>query len=858
MGRRGRVTKGFPWVAAALLLRAYMRASASTDDTWVVSSSQRMCDGTYVYENCGFDLCRQRCSAEPQCVAFWGAPQNDGSCYLALDSCAEVASQFAAYKVWYRPVSDIPWARSSLTRKCDAGPLRPYQGVVYFDLCKALCIEEDRCVAFWGAPLGDGSCWLTYDYCTEVAAAAGTQTSYRVWYRPGSDWDTSSFQRACDSSAETQSLGLIGFDACIQSCIQEDRCVAIWGSPFLDGSCFLAFDSCAEEFFSHISYKIWYRPPISTTPTSSSETTSTTTSHVTGTTTSHTETTVSHTSEATVSHAMGTVVSHMSGDGSAAVVQVVAEYTADETLPLDVKESDLMSSIVYKTAKKKGLEVALSVPASDLTITGFALGARRLSTAVRRLSDTVSVTTSFEVKTASTSAATAVSTRIAGASAAIKAATDSAMAEADWSGESVITVAPTMTAPTVANPTLVAITISPTTTDMATRSSSTASSTTTVASTAGESQPAATVADVSSADTIVIVVAIAGASFVIAVLMAVTFLWNRGRRLAASPAVMGDVVLSESEVGNGNEMPEHEMPEQPPVVMQDVSDRSRMLGISLEFAIRIFPDEAREMKGRLLKQALSKPVRSTVEDRSLTVADTDVHHLNFIELADIVAHGEVAYGKGIICPRDGKLDCSIVDAVHSRGASARATMFLSWFWQYKLSLVLSALRKYQERQAHPEKCFLWWCFFGNNQFRILGSKQQQDFFTLKAVFSTQLRNVGRMVALMDKVADSRYVSRLWCLFEVYTVSTEKLPFEVVLPESASVEIDKLLKGGLGQLKSAITVDSKKAKASFAEDENNIKSMIESMQGTYSTLDTAVRNELQRVVMHEIGLALRDS
>merc|ERR1740120_167998 len=168
-------------------------------------------------------------------------------------------------------------------------------------------------------------------------------------------------------------------------------------------------------------------------------------------------------------------------------------------------------------------------------------------------------------------------------------------------------------------------------------------------------------------------------------------------------------------------------------------------------------------------------------------------------------------------------------------------------------MVLSSLRKYRSKQAHPEQCFVWWCFFVNNQFRILGDKQTQDFFTLKAIFATQLRNVGKMVSMMDRVADSRYSSRLWCLFEVFTVSIEKIPFEVLLPDEASVEIDTIMKGGLSQLRSAIQVDAGKARASFSNDEENIKSMIEHMPGAYETLNTTVRTELRRAVEAEIAV-----
>jgi VCBS repeat-containing protein len=104
-----------------------------------------------------------------------------------------------------------------------------------------------------------------------------------------------------------------------------------------------------------------------------------------------------------------------------------------------------MSSTVYKAAKATGLSAALSVAVSDITIVGFTVDARRLSAAVRELSVTVSVTTSFTVQATDASAAEVFSTTIAGAADAIKIQTNIAMSAADWSGEPVLTAAPTMT-----------------------------------------------------------------------------------------------------------------------------------------------------------------------------------------------------------------------------------------------------------------------------------------------------------------------------------------------------------------------------------------------------------------------------
>lgn len=235
-----------------------------------------------------------------------------------------------------------------------------------------------------------------------------------------------------------------------------------------------------------------------------------------------------------------------------------------------------------------------------------------------------------------------------------------------------------------------------------------------------------------------------------------------------------------------------------------------------------------------------------------------VRDMSFIELSKIIAYGDVAYGKGITCPRDEQLDCSVVDAVYSKGYSSKATLFLSWVWGYKLSTALSALKNfaYNLPDESWEQCFIWWCFFQNNQFRMLGSGEPQSFDALREIFGTQLRNVGRMASMLDRVEDSMYSRRLWCLFEVYVAAEGDIPIEVMLPEEAEDELESLIKrGGFRNVRAAIRVDSEKATASFPGDEKGIKALIEKMDGSYATLNASVRNSLRNSVIADIRKAL---
>jgi len=110
-----------------------------------------------------------------------------------------------------------------------------------------------------------------------------------------------------------------------------------------------------------------------------------------------------------------------------------------------------MNSAPYVNAKQTGLANALNLTVSDITITGFAINDHhdRLPSAVRQLSSHVNVTTLFTVQIAGSNSADSITAAIAGSSAAIGAATNAALAAANWTAESVLTAPPTLSSPSV-------------------------------------------------------------------------------------------------------------------------------------------------------------------------------------------------------------------------------------------------------------------------------------------------------------------------------------------------------------------------------------------------------------------------
>jgi hypothetical protein len=110
--------------------------------------------------------------------------------------------------------------------------------------------------------------------------------------------------------------------------------------------------------------------------------------------------------------------------------------------------------------------------------------------------------------------------------------------------------------------------------------------------------------------------------------------------------------------------------------------------------------------------------------------------------------------------------------------------------------------------------------------------------------------------MLDHVSDSTYVQRLWCLFEVYVAAEDEISIEVMLPESAATDVEKIIKdGGFKTLKANLEVEAEKATATYEADQEGIKALIHDMPGGYSSLNRIVSQSLKQSVNVEIQKVL---
>mmetsp|Transcript_13215 Transcript_13215/g.31330 ORF Transcript_13215/g.31330 Transcript_13215/m.31330 type:complete len:816 (-) Transcript_13215:79-2526(-) len=215
--------------------------------------------------------------------------------------------------------------------------------------------------------------------------------------------------------------------------------------------------------------------------------------------------------------------------------------------------------------------------------------------------------------------------------------------------------------------------------------------------------------------------------------------------------------------------------------------------------------------------------------------------------------GNPLIGESKLCPRDLERGCAFVDTVDKQHRG-KANVFLSWVWQYRLSMVQDGLRRWVGlSKAVPEETFLFMCFFCNNQWRILVEKKCQGSDGLQDIFEGRLKGMGRVVALMDSWDNPLYVQRIWTIYEQFVCVKLGVEVEFILPSGpAATLITELEKGaeGIGRVLRAVAkVEAESARASFEQDERRGKDMIAASVG-FAEVNQQVRHRINHWIASE--------
>lgn len=289
---------------------------------------------------------------------------------------------------------------------------------------------------------------------------------------------------------------------------------------------------------------------------------------------------------------------------------------------------------------------------------------------------------------------------------------------------------------------------------------------------------------------------------------------------------------------------------------------------------------AKMQQGIIKRQDPDDALESEAWKRFGKLHQKDVGNLNFPALVPLVAIGGRAYGWKKPCPRSWQKKasspfieyayphCSIADAKYEDGAGAEATHFLSWVWNYSLDEVLSALRVWHN--DNPGKKYLWWCFFNNNQHKILQDEVPQTPQELEDVFGFQLVKVaqqgGSMLNLMTLTGEGKpeYTTRIWCMYEVGKAAEKDIAMSAIFPAEA---YDKMQNMTLKEISACFQVNVETAEATETADKDRILEQMRTCEGgveavnakTEIALSQQVGQVVLRILQHgtlEMGAAVQ--
>ncbi|CAB9520678.1 Kinesin light chain [Seminavis robusta] len=207
------------------------------------------------------------------------------------------------------------------------------------------------------------------------------------------------------------------------------------------------------------------------------------------------------------------------------------------------------------------------------------------------------------------------------------------------------------------------------------------------------------------------------------------------------------------------------------------------------------------------------------------------------------------------CPLDGKLGAAYVHCLEGADHVGDATHMLSYSWNSCIGDIVDTLSDFcRMHSLDPKRTYIWICCLCVNQHRVVETAMlqksgmipmaQADFFT---IFGERVKRIGHVLCMMAPWKTPVYLTRVWCIFEVFTALTNGCKVDIVMPpnEKESLEQDVIKRGGgINALFETLgSTKVQEAKASVERDRRAILDKVKSGAG-YQELNKQVNNLLR--------------
>uniref|UniRef100_A0A7S3VG56 Mbre TPR repeat protein n=1 Tax=Chaetoceros debilis TaxID=122233 RepID=A0A7S3VG56_9STRA len=223
-------------------------------------------------------------------------------------------------------------------------------------------------------------------------------------------------------------------------------------------------------------------------------------------------------------------------------------------------------------------------------------------------------------------------------------------------------------------------------------------------------------------------------------------------------------------------------------------------------------------------------------------------------------------GKDTICPIDGEKGAAYVHTLQGDDHVGPASIMISYTWGYSIGDIVDVLTNYcTSNGLNPKKVYVWICCLCNNQHRVVEMKKRKEdipFEEFHKVFHGRVTGIRHVLAMMSPWTKPEYLTRVWCIFELFTASMmEDCKITIEMPEREREDfLEGLDEDALKHADKLFSVlsstDVEKAEASVLSDRENILNIVKNETGGYGQFNVAINGLIRTWVLQLIKDAAR--
>ncbi len=219
-----------------------------------------------------------------------------------------------------------------------------------------------------------------------------------------------------------------------------------------------------------------------------------------------------------------------------------------------------------------------------------------------------------------------------------------------------------------------------------------------------------------------------------------------------------------------------------------------------------------------------------------------------------------------ICPIDGKQGAAYVHVHKHKDLVGPATLMLSYTWGYEIGDIIDTVLHYcNSNSLDPKRTYIWICCLCVNQHRVVEKMKRKEvipFDVFRKTFFNRVTHIGHILAMMAPWQRPQYLTRAWCVYELYTANSNGCDITIEMPASERQNFLSSItsRGGIDDhvnklFKTLSDTSVANAEASVQADLDNILKLIKDGIG-YVEFDVIINNLLRDWVIQLIRDAVK--